>query len=34
MFLIERQYQQDKPMRGRLRGALSSSRPLYWPGTF
>ena len=34
MFFIKRQYRQDKPMRGRLRSALSSSCPLYRSGTF
>lgn len=34
MFFTDRQYRQDRPMRGRLRGDFSSSRPLYWPGIF
>ena len=34
MFFTDRQYQRDKPICDRLRGALSSSRPSYWSGIF
>ena len=34
MFFTDRQYRRDRPMRGRFRGAFSSSRLSYRPRTF